>query len=223
MINEIKIGQVVNRNIDELMPFPGNPRTHSQDQIHQLVSLITTYGFTSPVIIDDSDTLLAGHGRIQAARLLDMDVVPTVTLHGLSESQKKAYVIADNKVPANADWDVQQLSIVLQEINLSEDDLVIELTGFDEIEIERVNEDALKLELSELSEGTDDEKQTSSGSSSGAGDPMHNFGMKVTSKQQQQIYKAINRAKVIYDTEDTREALIFICMQWLEVNDETNK
>ena len=87
--------------IDELLPDHYNARIHSEHQIQQIASSIKEFGFTSPILIDEDKNVIAGHGRLRAAKFLEMDKVPTVTLSGLTESQRKAYMLADNKIAEN--------------------------------------------------------------------------------------------------------------------------
>lgn len=117
-------------NISALKPWAKNARTHSKKQVRQLANSIREFGFTNPVLIDDGDTILAGHGRVEAAKLLGMERVPCVRLSSMSDAQKRAYVIADNKLAINADWDEELLAEDLKA--LTEDDLGFdaEITGF---------------------------------------------------------------------------------------------
>ena len=89
---------VAYRRIEELKPDPTNPRRHTKKQIGQIANSIKAFGFTNPVLIDDAGTILAGHGRVAAAKLLGMKQVPCVRLSDMSTSQKRAYVLADNKL-----------------------------------------------------------------------------------------------------------------------------
>ena len=114
--------------ISDLNLFPKNSRTHSDDQIEQIAQSIKQFGFTNPVLIDENNTVVAGHGRVLAACTLDMVELPCVILKELSEAQRRAYVIADNKLALNAGWDID---ILLSEIELLKDDgFDIGLTGF---------------------------------------------------------------------------------------------
>src|SRR5258708_2056099 len=88
-----------------LCPFGSNARTHSKKQIRQLADSIRTFGFTNPILIDDTRTILAGHGRVEAAKLLGMTSIPCVRLSNMTPAQKRAYVIADNQLALNAGWD----------------------------------------------------------------------------------------------------------------------
>jgi ParB-like chromosome segregation protein Spo0J len=90
--------------VSTLTPYANNPRTHSKRQIEQIAENIKAFGWTNPVLIDAAGGVIAGHGRIEAAKLLGLDAVPTLCLSAMSEAQKRAYVIADNKLAENAGW-----------------------------------------------------------------------------------------------------------------------
>ncbi len=122
--------------IGTLRPHDGNARTHSKRQIRQIANSIERFGFTNPVLVADDNTILAGHGRVAAARLLGRTHVPTVRLSHLSAAERRAYVIADNKLALNAGWDQDLLAIELQALIDLEFD--IELTGFSTAEIDLV-------------------------------------------------------------------------------------
>jgi len=102
--------------IDRLLPYPRNPRTHSDKQIHQIAASIGEFGFTNPVLADQHGQIIAGHGRVAAAKLLGLDTVPVIRVEHLSDDQKRAYVIADNKLALNAGWDPEMLAIELQNL-----------------------------------------------------------------------------------------------------------
>lgn len=103
-----------NRPTHSLRPYPGNARTHSPKQIKQISRSIERFGFNNPVLVDDDDQIIAGHGRVEAAKLLNMKTVPTVRLSHLSEAEKKAYILADNRLAEKAGWDNEVLAIELQ-------------------------------------------------------------------------------------------------------------
>ena len=94
--------QIEYKETAKLIPYVNNSRTHSDEQVKQVASSIKEFGFTNPILIDEKDGIIAGHGRLLAAQLLDMESVPTIRLVGLSEAQAKAYVIADNKLALNS-------------------------------------------------------------------------------------------------------------------------
>jgi ParB-like chromosome segregation protein Spo0J len=111
---------IESRRVDELIPDIRNPRTHSKKQMSQLTACIAENGFTSPVLIDSSGVIIAGNARLGAARMLGMERVPVIVLGPLTELQKRAYVIADNKVALNAEWD---LHLLRQEVAAAEAEL----------------------------------------------------------------------------------------------------
>src|SRR5712672_3168799 len=120
--------------VHELRPYPNNARTHSKKQIRQIARSIEKFGFCNPVLIDDANQIIAGHGRVEAAKLLGLDAVPTCRLSHLSASDKRAYILADNKIASAAGWDKELLAIELQ--GLIDLDVDLELTGFDMGEID---------------------------------------------------------------------------------------
>ena len=126
--------------VRELLPYPNNARTHSKKQIRQIARSIEKFGFCNPLLIDNAGQIIAGEGRWEAAKLLRIDSVPTCRLSHLSEADKRAYVLADNKLAQKAGWDKELLAIELQ--GLIELDLEIELTGFDMAEIDLILEEA---------------------------------------------------------------------------------
>lgn len=119
------------RKTGELIPYINNSRTHSEQQVQQVAASIKEFGFTNPILIDEDSGIIAGHGRLQAAQVMGMDEVPTITLEGLTEAQRKAYVIADNKLALNASWDLDILNIEME--SLLEFDFDFKITGFDSI------------------------------------------------------------------------------------------
>ncbi|EKB1964418.1 TPA: ParB N-terminal domain-containing protein, partial [Vibrio parahaemolyticus] len=125
------------RKISELIPYINNARMHSQEQIKQIAASITEFGFTNPILIDENNGVIAGHGRLLAADLLKIDVVPVYILSGLSEYQKKAYIIADNQLALNAGWDDELLSLEIE--FLQDSDFDIDLLGFDDELLEMLN------------------------------------------------------------------------------------
>lgn len=125
------------RKVKDLIPYARNSRTHSEEQVTQIASSIREFGFTNPIIIDDKNNIIAGHGRIMAANKLGIKEVPCVVVTGWTEAQKKAYVIADNKLALNAGWDEQMLKLEFDE--LGDLGFNLELTGFSLDEINKLN------------------------------------------------------------------------------------
>ena len=119
--------------IDRLVPYEKNARVHSAEQLAQLRASIQEFGFTNPILVDSKDGVIAGHGRLEAARDMGLTEVPVVVLDHLSPEQKRAYVIADNKLALNAGWDFSLLQQEVAALNLADFDL--DLLGFDEKEL----------------------------------------------------------------------------------------
>jgi DNA modification methylase len=126
--------------VHELQPYLNNARMHSKRQIRQIASSIKKFGFCNPVLIDDAKQIIAGHGRVEAAKLLGIGAVPTCRLSHLSEADKRAYILADNKLAEQAGWNKEILAIELQ--GLIDLNFEIELTGFEMPEIDIILEDA---------------------------------------------------------------------------------
>lgn len=124
---------VIYKPIGELIPYARNSRTHSDVQVAQIAASIKEFGFTNPVLIDEDGGIIAGHGRVLAARKLSMDEVPTIALEGLTKTQRQAYVIADNKLALNAGWDDELLAVEIEE--LTGEGFDISLLGFDDDEL----------------------------------------------------------------------------------------
>ena len=126
----IKIDRIA---VEKLIPYAKNSRTHSADQVAQIAASIKEFGFNNPVLIDEDNGIIAGHGRVMAAQKLGLQAVPCIRLAHLSETQRKAYVIADNRLALNAGWDDQMLTVELQELDSESFDL--SLLGFEADEL----------------------------------------------------------------------------------------
>jgi ParB-like chromosome segregation protein Spo0J len=122
--------------VDQLIPYPNNPRTHSKAQVRQIVSSIREFGFINPLLIAADHTVIAGHGRLRAARQLNMQAVPVIVLDHLTEQQCRALAIVDNQLPLNAEWDEEMLRRELALLQAEAYNL--DLLGFDEAELKRV-------------------------------------------------------------------------------------
>jgi DNA modification methylase len=129
---------IVYRSIDTLSANPHNARTHSKHQLRQIADSLKAFGFTNPVLIDSKSTVIAGHGRVEAAKLLGSALVPTIRLENLSADQIRAYVLADNRLAENAGWDKSILAIELQHLLTIEDDFEVTITGFEIPEIDLI-------------------------------------------------------------------------------------
>jgi DNA modification methylase len=137
LLRDLKVEQLA---IADLKPYPRNARTHSAKQIRQIAESFKTFGFTNPILIDGDGRIMAGHGRVEAAKLLKLETVPAIRINDLSEADKRAYIIADNRLAELAGWDEQLLSIELQYLSDIEVDFEVEITGFDTVEIDQLIE-----------------------------------------------------------------------------------
>jgi DNA modification methylase len=126
--------KIEQRPIEKLIPYINNSRKHSDEQVAQIAASIKEFGWTNPILVDGDNGLIAGHGRLLAARKLGMDKIPVIELAHLSENQKKALIIADNKLALNSDWDNNLLMIELSELN--NDDYDLSVLGFDQDELD---------------------------------------------------------------------------------------
>ena len=127
--------KIIQHKTNDLIPYENNSRTHDETQIKQIVNSITEFGFTNPILIDENKNIIAGHGRLMAAKFMDMNKVPTIELNGLTDNQKKAYIIADNKLALNAGWNFDLLK---DEIMAIGNDMDLSVLGFDEQELANI-------------------------------------------------------------------------------------
>src|ERR1700756_3726585 len=135
-MNEWPADKVERWSLERLIPYARNARTHDEAQIAQLASSIREWGWTVPVLVDEQGTIIAGHGRVLAAEKLGLEQVPVMVAKGWSDAQKRAYAIADNRLPLNAGWDDAILSLESADLQLQEFDL--RLTGFDPSELDKL-------------------------------------------------------------------------------------
>lgn len=125
--------KITQKKVDSLIPYVKNSRTHSDAQVAQIAASIKEFGWTNPILVDGDNGIIAGHGRLMAARKLGYKEVPTIELADLTETQKRAYIIADNRLALNAGWDNEMLTIELND--LLADGFALELLGFDPKEL----------------------------------------------------------------------------------------
>ena len=191
----------------DLIPYARNSRTHSDEQINQIAASIKEFGFLNPIIIDGENGIIAGHGRVMAANKLNIKELPCVDASHLSETQRRAYVIADNKLALNSGWDIEMLRVEFDELQEAGFDL--ELTGFsmDEIgEIEFDND--CEIEMPTLKDGDKEPFQQKTFT-------LHDEQAAVVDDA-----VALARANPLSDTglneNSNGNALALICQQWLE-------
>ena len=128
--------KIVYKKTEDLIPYARNSRTHDEGQVAQIAASIKEFGFTNPILLDGQNGIIAGHGRVLAARKLAMTTAPCLRLTNLTETQRRAYVIADNKLALNAEWDEAMLDNELAALREAGFDL--NFAGFDGDEIERI-------------------------------------------------------------------------------------
>lgn len=192
------------RKVADLIPYANNSRTHSDEQVNQVASSIKEFGFTNPVLIEPDGGLIAGHGRVMAAQKLSLDEVPCIVLEGLTEAQKKAYVIADNQLALNSGWDVDMLRFEVE--SLQEMDFDLSNLGFDDDVLEKLLD--IDAELPELPDGDRD--------------PFQQKTFTLHDDQAAIIDDAITKAKQtpLIDTgvneNSNGNAIAWICEQWLK-------
>ena len=124
---------IVSRKVEALIPYARNSRTHSDAQVAQIAASVREFGWTNPILIDGENGIIAGHGRVLAARKLGMEDVPCIELAGLTDAQRRAYIIADNKLALNGGWDDELLALELGELHAADFDMA--LLGFDAAEL----------------------------------------------------------------------------------------
>jgi len=136
--------KIVYKKTEDLIPYARNSRTHDEAQIAQIAASIKEFGFTNPILLDGKNGIIAGHGRVMAAQKLNEDKVPTIELAHLNDIQKRAYIIADNKLALNAGWDNQMLALEIDDLKDAGFDL--DLIGFSIDEIEELNVNDAELQ-----------------------------------------------------------------------------
>lgn len=128
--------QIVYKNVDDLIPYARNAKIHDENNINLIAGSIKSFGFNNPVLLDGENGIIAGHGRVLASKKLGIKQIPTIELQGLSDAEKRAYIIADNRLTEKSEWDKEILSLELQDLN----ELGIDLNsiGFDENDINKM-------------------------------------------------------------------------------------
>ena len=176
------------RKVSDLTPYARNSRTHSDDQVAQIAASIKEWGFTTPVLIDPDGGIIAGHGRVMAAQRLGLEDVPCIIAEGWSEAQKRAYVIADNKLALNAGWDVEALRIEFGDLEVLGFDLT--LTGFDAEEIAAFEFDAdAETDMPDLADGDRE--------------PFQQMAFTLHDDQAEEVKAALEKSKGMGDFGDT--------------------
>lgn len=196
------------KSIDTLTPNDKNSRTHDRKQIDQISASIKEFGFTNPILVDDNNGIIAGHGRVLAAKQLGLKEVPALTLKNLTREQIQAYIIADNQLALNAGWDFETLKTELE--GLKELDFDVDLLGFDDLFLQELFGTASEIDFPKLSSG---EKE-----------PFQQMTFNLHDEQAAIVTDAITLARTnpLSDTglneNSNGNALSLICQEWLESN-----
>ena len=172
--------QVEQIPVSDLIPYARNARTHSEQQVAQIAGSIQEFGFCNPVLIDGQNSIIAGHGRVLAAGRLKLETVPCIRLTHLSDAQRRAYILADNRIALNSGWDTEMLANELSDLHA--DDLDLGLLGFDPEELEKLS-------------GFDIEPTEPPELASGDREPFQQMTFTLHDDQAQTIKDAIERAK----------------------------
>ena len=144
--------ELVKKKVSELIPYINNSRTHSEEQITQIASSIKEFGFTNPILIDQDNSIIAGHGRLHAVKKLGYKEVSCIIISGLTKTQIKALIIADNQLALNASWDIDKLSLELD--SLKDDDFNLDILGFNNDFLKDIQEEIIPLsDLPEIKDG----------------------------------------------------------------------
>lgn len=201
------------RSTKDLIPYVNNSRTHDENQVLQIASSIKEFGFTNPILVDGDKGVIAGHGRLQAAKLLNIDSVPVIELQHLTPAQKKAYVIADNKLALNAGWDIELLHLEMD--GLREFNYDLSLTGFSEDDLIRLSNDVDLMRMRDMADHSD-------GSSASDGEPNRHkeelfpFSVMIDHDQRETIFQALRKAKQEHDLENSSQAIWAICKEYID-------
>lgn len=217
--------------LERLQPYERNARTHSEAQIAQIAASIQEFGFTAPILVDSADGILAGHGRLAAAKLLGLTEAPVVVLDHLNEAQRRQYVLADNKLAENAGWDLELLA---QELAAMEIDPAV--LGFGEEDLARL-QDGLELGQFEqvaaagpgteqvepehqpglgVAAGDEDEGPEDASGESGEVEERHVFSVNLLWDDREVVLAAVRLAKERHGLEGTPEALVQVCREWMD-------
>ena len=216
--------------LDRLRPYERNARVHSDEQLQQIAASIREFGFTAPILVDSTDGILAGHGRLSAAKLLGLAEVPVVVLDHLSEAQRRQYVLADNKLAENAGWDLELLALELEAVEIDPSVL-----GFGEADLARL-QDGLELgefeQVAAAGPGTeraeperqpglgvepgDDDELADATAESGEVEERHVFSVNLLWDDREVVLAAVRLAKEKHGLEGTPEALVQVCREWMD-------
>jgi hypothetical protein len=218
--------------LDRLKPYANNARIHSERQVEQIAASIREFGFTAPILVDSADGILAGHGRLQAAQLLGLAELPVVVLDHLDEKQRRAYLLADNRLAEGATWDEELLAKELAAIDLDP-----RVLGFDEDDLKRLHDGLELMGLEEMGgKGTSNANErvepeqgqpgatapepeddgTTAEDESGEVEERHVFSVNMRWDDRESVLAAVRMAKERWGLEGMPEALATLCREWMD-------
>jgi ParB-like chromosome segregation protein Spo0J len=194
--------------VADLIPYARNSRTHSDAQIGKIAASIKEFGFLNPVIIDGNNGIVAGHGRVLAAQKLGMAEVPVIEASHLTEAQRRAYVIADNRLALDAGWDEEMLRVEFEELEALGFDL--ELTGFSSFETDYTKTSESNDNLFETDDEVKEKKEPSK-----TDDGYAEFAIVLTVENKKRFTDALNIIKKDHGISSSEEALMVMCNEYL--------
>jgi ParB-like chromosome segregation protein Spo0J len=210
--------KIVYRSPSDLIPYVNNARTHSDEQIQQIAKSIDEFGFNAPILVDGENGIIAGHGRYEAALSLGLDGVPTIDLSHLTDSQKRAYIIADNKLALNSGWDIETLGDELD--SLMADDVDLALLGFSTDDLQRIADDRDLAAIRNMADdgGEDEDEAARELTSEPSTEPkseLFPLSLMLEHDQREVVFKALKKAKQEHEFENSSQAIWFICKGYI--------
>jgi hypothetical protein len=203
----MKIEQI---KVSDLLPYINNARRHPEAQIAQLAASIKEFGFNNPILIGDDLTIIAGHGRFDAAKRLGLTEVPCIKVSHLTPTQRKAYILADNKLALNAEWDIELLNLELD--HLQENGFDIEFTGFTDTDLQKIRDDLDQASLLQMSDGAEQDNPAQPKEKNSEFYPL---SVLVEHDQRNDIFAAIKKAKEKHSLDNSGDAIWSICKEWM--------
>lgn len=206
------------RDPAELIPYDNNARVHTEDQVNQIAASITEFGFNQPVLLDGDSGIIAGHGRVQAALVLGLESIPTIDLSHLDEVGKRAYILADNKIAMNSEWDIEKLGEELDALNA--DDVDLALLGFSADDLQRIADDRDLAAIRGMADDGDEDddghdREPSEQSSAEPKSELFPLSLMLEHDQRETVFAALKKAKQKHDLETSSQAVWLICKEYI--------
>lgn len=202
------------KKIKDLTPYAKNSRKHSENQISQIAKSIEKFGFNAPILLDGNNEIIAGHGRYEAAKHLNLLEVPTIDLTHLSDDEKRAYIIADNKIALNSEWDVQMLGEELD--YLMSTDIDIGILGFSADDLSRFEDDKDLARLDGMAEDDEDMSDKPTVIKEKPEQEMYPLSLMLDHDQREVVFKALRKAKQDNFLDTSGQAIWAICKEYLD-------